>query len=256
VVDFLCKGPTKKFLTGSRFYAEYNVPIEDVQEQFLVIPSLSTVCPIAWANHADVYVDVIDKAFLESLRAIQKLLVCIFPRIHFSGEVHAKRIIDSSNKSGMDSMMLFSGGVDSITTYLQHKNENPALVSVQGADIRLGDVERWKQFTSKTAEFADANNLRYRTVRSNFYDLVDHVALTTFHKDLCHEDWWVAVMHGLSFLGLCAPLTIVDDIGKLYLATSISKDCVKPHLSDNPRIDRKIRWGRTVCCHDVYELSR
>ena len=256
LVDFSCKGPAKKFLTDNRFFVQYNVSIKEVPEQFLLIPFLSTVCPIAWANHTDMYIDVIDKAFLDSLEEIQSLLAALFPRIHFNGKTHARRIINSSIKPAENSMMLFSGGVDSITTYLRHKLENPVLVSVQGADMRLGDNERWQQFTKETAEFASANGSKYRNVRSNFYELVNHLTATTFHRDLYNEEWWVAIMHGLSFLGLCAPLTILDDVGKLYLATSATKDCNKPHLSDNPRIDKRIRWGGTICSHDGYEMSR
>ena len=66
IVRFSCTGARKKFLKKTVFFAEYNTSIEGVPEAVLVIPFLGTVCPVAWANQADVYVDTIDETFLHS----------------------------------------------------------------------------------------------------------------------------------------------------------------------------------------------
>ncbi|MDQ1280610.1 MAG: hypothetical protein QG670_1873 [Thermoproteota archaeon] len=255
VIDFHCEGNLKKFLLGNTFFAQYSVPIVDVPEKFLIIPFLSTACPVAWANHADIYVNTIDKPYLDSLKQVQLVLRKTFPKIGFSGNIYAKKIVEETDKPRSKSMVLFSGGVDSIATYIRHRGETPLLVTIQGADIQLADFGRWQQVTRELCHFAGENGLNYRTVRSNFYDIIDHIMGTTFHSSLYNETWWIAVMNGLSFLGLCAPLTYVDEVGKLYIAASLTKDYGKP-IALTPKVDDEVKWTGTTCSHDGYELGR
>lgn len=255
VIDFDCAGNTRKFFTGNRFFAQYDVPIDDVPEQILIIPFLSMACPIAWANHADIYVNKIDQRYLDSLGKVQAVLSNLFPKIGFSGNIYAEKAIRSPNKPRQNSMVLFSGGVDSLATYIRHKEEAPVLVSNQGADVQLRDFDRWEKITREYRDFAKQNGLKYRTVRSNFYDLFDHLMSTTFYRKLFNETWWVVVMHGSSFLGLCAPLTYVDEIGKLYIAASLTGEYEKP-TGCGPEVENSVSWSGTSCSHDGYEISR
>ena len=62
-------------------------------------------------------------------------------------------------------------------------------------------------------------------------------------------------MHGLAFLGLCAPLTYVAKIGKLYLASTYTEDFSEPWGS-HPDIDNKFRRQGKSNLNDGYELSR
>jgi hypothetical protein len=62
-------------------------------------------------------------------------------------------------------------------------------------------------------------------------------------------------MHSLSFVGLCAPLSIVDDVGRIYIASSLTKEFKKPR-GCVPEVDDKVFWSGTSCYHDGYELSR
>lgn len=170
-IGFECKGQVEKFLTGNRFFAEYNVPIDSVPEPFLLIPFLSTACPIAWDNHANIYVNNIDERYLDSLKQIQTILSNLLPKIGFSGNIYAEKTIAGMGESRPKSMVLFSGGIDSLATYIRHKEENPLLLTVQGADIPLKDSIRWEAATREIDRFAKRNDLEDRTISSNFYDV-------------------------------------------------------------------------------------
>ena len=255
VVDFEYQGQIEKFLTTNRFFARYNVPIHNVPEQFLLIPFLSTVCPVVWANHGNIYVKNIDAVYLDSLRQVQSVLSDLFPKIGFSGKVCAEKIVEDTKNLRSKSIVLFSGGVDSLATYVRHKEESPLLVAIHGAEVPLEDFKRWEGIIHEIAHFAKQNNVKYRTISSNFYELFDHLMGTTFYSELFEGSWWIAVMHSLSFVGLCAPLSYVDDVGKIYIASSLTKEFKKPR-GCIPKVDNKVYWSGTSCSHDGYELSR
>jgi hypothetical protein len=73
-ISFSCKGQIQNYFTQNQFLVEYNASIEGVPEAILIIPFLASICPIAWANQADVYVEEADKTFLCSLGHVQKTL--------------------------------------------------------------------------------------------------------------------------------------------------------------------------------------
>jgi hypothetical protein len=255
LVDFECKGRIEKFLTANHFFAQYNVSLYGVPEQLLIIPFLSMVCPIVWANQGILHVKTIDASYLDSLGQVQSVLGELFPEIGFGGKICAQKVVESREKARSKSMMLFSGGVDSLATYIRHKEERPLLVTVRGAEVRLQDLRRWEAIIREIKHFASGNGLEFRTVCSNFYDLFDHLMGTTFHRELFEGTWWVAVMHSLSLVGLCAPLTYVDDVGKIYIASSLTEEFKRPR-GCVPQVDKKVYWSGTSCLHDGYELSR
>ena len=121
LIDFKCRGQIIKFFEANQFYAEYSTSIQDVPEEILIIPFLAAVLPIAWANHAEIYVDVVDEIFLESMKTYKKALQKMYPKLRLGGRLimkhTAKHHLSFQSKKNM---MLFSGGVDSLATYIRH----------------------------------------------------------------------------------------------------------------------------------------
>ena len=266
VVDFKCRGQISKFFqtkpfladykTTKQFYADYSVPIQDVPEEILVIPFLATVLPIVWANHAVIYVDALDETFLESMKAYKKSLQKMYPKLSLGGGLIAKRTSKRHVGSKSKNMMLFSGGVDALTTFIRHRNEQLTLVCVHGGDIKTGDNIAWKGAITPIVEFARNNKIPLRTVRSNFKELVDSLIIRAY-DDCINENggWWGRVMHGLAFLGLCAPLSYAERDGKLYIASSYTSD-FSGGWGSHPSLDNTVKWAGTDAVHDGYELSR
>jgi hypothetical protein len=58
---------------------------------------------------------------------------------------------------------------------------------------------------------------------------------------------------------MCAPLTAIRDIGKIYIASSVTKDQAEGlgrPWGSHPLIDNRIAWADVKCAHDGAEWSR
>jgi len=259
IVDFECKGKIKKFFNITKFIAEYDASIEGVPEAVLIIPFLSTIAPIAWANQADVFVESVDATFLSSLDSVKETLQKFYPKIKFSGKIQAKRIESPHVKTRTRRMALFSGGLDSLTTFIRHEDENPILVSIQDVNFTSRNWSKreseWMNISFATLEkMFNSLKSEKRVIRSNWMFVPDLFMLGIFAEELS-GDWYTRVMHGLAFIGLCAPLTYIEKVDKLYIASSYTADAKIPWGS-HPDIDNNIEWTGTKVQHDGYELSR
>ncbi len=255
-IDFECKGQMGKFFRTNRFYADYNTSVEDVPEEFLVIPFLGAVLPIIWANNAEIHVDEIDGIFLQSMDAYKKSLQKLYPKLSLGGKLVAEHASKRKVNSQTKSMMLFSGGVDSLATYIRHRNEHPTLVCVHGGDISLRDSTAWKNSIIPIAEFARDNESPLRTVHSNCREMLDELMLRVFDDYVAEpSNWWGSVMHGLALLSLCAPLAYVQKTGELYIAATSTSE-VTGGWGSHPSLDNSVKWTGTDAIHDGYEVSR
>ena len=253
-VHFHCTGDIKRFFTNNVFSVEYDTSIESVPESILVIPFLATVCPIAWADHANVCVGTICETFLHSLKDVRKSLQDLYPTVGFTGNIDASNVVKPYVDHRLKSMMLFSGGVDSLATYVRHQTETPILVTMHGADVDLDNYKAWKTVMNILHSFSRKTKSKLMTVRSNFTRIKNDLMLGSYHKHI-GQDWWGKVMHGLASLGLCAPITYLENAGTLYIAAGATKDYKGPSGS-LPSIDGKVRWAGTKAVHDGYDLSR
>jgi len=237
----------KYFSTNNELYAEYDVDVSSVPLSIAVIPFLSSVMPIAWFLGLDIFVDEVDKNFLESLAEIKIELSKDWSGREFHGELNAGKIVTNSI-SGSRYMMLYSGGVDALTTYIRQRGQNPDLVTIHGADIPIGDRKQWEdllQFID--AEQLLAQNKKYR-ITSNVRDFY------TYKVDLLvNMDWWGKVQHGLALLGVTAPLSFVNGYKGVYFASSQADGFA---WGSHPKIDDKVRWADLFCKNDGFDLNR
>ena len=119
----ISKDISKYFLTD-HFVAEYDKKIDDVDKSILSIPVLSTVVTVAWATGADIYIEYLDKTYLDALDRVEAVFRRWFPQFSFSTRIHVENII--SNKFNNEKYgLLFSSGLDSLTSYVRNKEKNP-----------------------------------------------------------------------------------------------------------------------------------
>jgi hypothetical protein len=254
-VHFECTGSLKKFFKQNLFFAEYSIPIEDVPESILVIPFLGTVCPIAWANNATVYVDTVDETFLHALEKVKATLQRFYPKVQFRGKMQVKKIAKPEVAANSRSMMLFSGGLDSLTTYVRHQSENPILVSIHGHDVPSNDFESWNTLTEGIKTFSDKTESPLLTIRSNYRSILKNRLLNVCYNRYIPNSWYGRVGHGLTLLSLCAPIAFKEKVGKLYIASSHDRIYSLPWGS-HPEIDNYVEWTGTKVVHDGFELTR
>jgi hypothetical protein len=257
VITFETYGDISRYFVENVFIAEYSVTISSVPDQIILIPFLSTVLPICWATKTEVYVPIIDETYAISIKAISEVLQLFYPDMHFCSKVYPKTTAKSfypNECKTSKAMMLFSGGVDSLATYMRHKDEQPVLVCIHGADIGYYNMADWQVALKNAQSFAHVTGCKLETVRSNFKQIISFVMLIGFREKI-HGDWWSYVMHAFAMLGLCAPLTFVEGTETLYIAASYTYGSLLP-FGSHPLLDNKVKWGPLAVFHDGLELNR
>ncbi|OIB57169.1 hypothetical protein [Natrialba sp. SSL1] len=252
----------RRFFTDEPFRVSYDRPLKDVPEGILVIPVLAQVCPVAWANGADVYVEEVDAAFARALVDVQESL-CAMHDFLEGGELYAKRVTeqepsaDERDAADADSALLFTGGVDSTCSYVRHREETPTLVSIRGWTITMdpADDQDWTHLRDRVTDFAAERDLDTAFIETNALSALDHAMLLAHYKRHVDGAWYSSVGHGLGLLGLCAPMASARAIDDLYVAAT-HWDGIELEWGSRPDIDDNVRWTGTQCHHDAYELTR
>ena len=257
-VDLKYSGEMRRFFNGNVFFVEYDVPIDSVPESILVVPALATLVPVAWACNADVYVPQIDEEFMKSLEELKYTFRDFHPSISWNGQLHSHNIINKVNKPMQEkskSAIMFSGGVDSLFSFIRHKSDLLDLITVNGSDIDINNAKGWANAMEKLQPTAKLNKVRHFTIRSNFRSILDYKMLSARFIKPLSRGWWPNVQADLGLVGLCAPLTYVRDINKLYLASGFPMNFYS-HVSPRPCIHNKVRWSNTIVSEDGFEFTR
>jgi hypothetical protein len=251
-----CTSPLRKYFSSESMFVTYDVDLSDVSEAILLIPLLSTVAPIAWALGAQVHVPCIDAVFFQALSEIKQSFQLLHPKIEWSGEVGGEIVDDGKTYQGSGHAILFSGGVDSLTSFVVHRQKKPRLVTVWGADLGLADHGRWERVSARNRAFAESKSVDISLVKTNFRTFFNSDILKAKFKSLEHyPNWYSAIQQGLGLLGLCAPLCYIHGLGSIYIPSTFAADFNQSWGSD-PEIDNKVKWGSTQAVHDGYELRR
>lgn len=256
-VDVLFEYPKKlnNIFSEGLFFAEYNKNISDVPKSILVIPFLANVLPIAWITNSDIVVDEIDSDFFKSSETIKDSFKKMYPNTPFGGDIKYNRICEKGKINKISNpAILFSGGADSLTTYIRHKDENPYLVTVWGADIKLHQTSAWELVLNNINTFSNKYRNESLIIKSNLRSFINDAALNAkYNKEIVN--WWGGVQHGYALLGLCAPLSFSLGFDKIYIPSTHTESFSAPWGS-HPSIDNKVSWAETNVIHDGYELGR
>lgn len=270
-----------RFFDDETFFVEYDVDITTVPEAVLTIPVLAQVCPVAWATGTDVHVEIADEQYLQSLERVGTVLGEMYPEFIEGGRVivdEARPMSDwkldgrtnaetNTGDDSPDAAMLFTGGVDSVSTYIRHREKNPTLINVQGWTVGIDEDERWRRTKRDIEEYGDRFGVPTQFIRSNMLSVLDWRMLIAHFNQYYIGGWYSAVACGLGLSGLCAPLTVAEGYNRLYMAATVWETVDPPEVVDHwdgrgvpwgshPRIVDNIRWGDTESIHDGYELSR
>ena len=238
-----CSKNIQKYLLSNTLYIEYDKNIDRVPNSILQIPAVSGIVTLAWLTGADVYVNELDAVYLDSLQKVKDVLKGWYPEFPFSEIYVEKIVLNRFNNDGYG--LLLSGGLDSVTSYIRHRDKKPSLIHC---------LVREKQFKTNIEHlinFAKQEDVTIDVVKTNLYDILHELLISSqFGIDL-----WPDVAHAIVLTGLSAPLTQKSDIGTLLIASSHTREFKYPWGTD-PSIVNNIRWADVHCLHDGYELSR
>ncbi|UHQ95331.1 hypothetical protein [Haloterrigena alkaliphila] len=254
--DVRTSADLERFFTDESFRTEYDVPIDDVPEGILAIPVLAQVCPVAWANGADVYVDEVDETFAAGLEEV-KASLCSMHDFLEGGTLYAKETTAVEPDASGESGLLFTGGVDSTCSYVRNRDAEPTLISIRGWTISptSDDDENWAALRDRVTAFADGHGLETAFVESNMLSFLAHPMLLAHYKRYVDGAWYSSVGHGLGLLGLCAPMAYARGMEDLYVAAT-HWEGIDLEWGSRPDVDDHVRWTGTLCRHDSYDLTR
>ncbi|MBN2247184.1 MAG: hypothetical protein JW733_00645 [Coriobacteriia bacterium] len=243
-----------RFFFEDHFRARYSVPIDAVPESLLTIPFLAAVLPFAWLFDVSVEVGAVDEVFAGSVPRVQAGFQALYPALSFGGGVDAREIEASPVHRGKRSAMLFSGGLDSITTYALHAEEHPVLITFGNTAVDLQPDETWSAVLHDVQEFARVSGTTSVYVLSNTRRMFNARALDAAFRHAV-TDWWGGIQHGFGMAGLTAPPSSSMGLSTLYIASTLKRSMPYPWGSD-PLIDDEIEWSGMQVRHDAYDLSR
>lgn len=245
------------FFQEDIFWVTYPLPISCVPEGIRIIPLLSLICPIAWAVGADIIVPELDQAFHGALPAIRDGFQKMYPELPWSGSVMPATVKPNASPAGrLKTATLFSGGLDSVVTYLRNMDQQPLMFSVWGADVAINQSEAWSNVSQAIDEFRQLTGAESFAIKSNFRTFINESALNIYSGNKVNGGWWGGVEHGLILTGVCAPITYSLGVGRLYIPSSYSSTSPWIAWGSTPEIDNLIRWAELSVEHESYELDR
>lgn len=256
LIEFETEGDIEKIFTTNTFTLEYNRNIESVPNSIAIIPFICNILPIAFILDIRIYIEELDESFSKCIENIRNGYKKMCPDIEFKGDICIKKLCKNSiDKEQNKAIMLFSGGVDAYSTFYNHIEEKPILVTICGGDIRLEDSSSWKLVDECNRKTAIQNNVDYVTVKSNFKEFINQNNMNQLPYKEIQYNWWYSFQHGIGMIGLLAPITYLERVKNIYIASSYTKED-KVICGSNPYTDEAIKFLDCVVIHDQYDISR
>ncbi len=247
---------TEAFNSDEEFFIEYSVNMSEVPESIAIIPILANVLPMSWVYDAEIICPCCDKTFYESVPEIKKGYMEMYPGMDFKGKLLPEKIEENHMADNKGTAAFFSGGVDAFGTLIRHYKENPTLLTIWGADIKLGDEEGWKRVSNHIASVAEEFSVGFIKIKSSFRTFVNEEVLGERVKK-SGDLWWHGFQHGIGIISHAAPISHILGLNKVYIASSfhISQKGQYKCASD-PTIDNFVKFSDSQVIHDGYELTR
>lgn len=239
----------KYFNPKVSYYVSYDRDVSTTPKSITVIPFLANIMPIAWFAGFDVVVDEVDAEFFNSLAELKKEFKKYHPKKTFKGELVAKKLVQNKIK-GKATGLLFSGGLDSFESYTRNYDQNPYLFSIHGADVDITDTKRWNDFQRYNLEEEIVVNDKLCYIETNVRDFYTYKV-----ELLVNIGWWGKIQHGMSLLGVLAPLGYQLGVHRILIGSSNTEE-VDFGWGSSPTIDEKMKWANSTVVHDGYHLNR
>lgn len=260
----------KFFISPYEFYVEYSVFIGNIDMSLAVIPFVCNVLPIIWLTDTTLVIDELDKDFYESIDEIKEGYIKMYPNFKFGGTVVVNNVKNNTNSifkspstseksidvidTNSNKAVLFSGGVDAFATLIAHLKEKPLLVTLWGSDIPLNDWDGWENVHTHVLNTAKDYNLNAEFIKTNFRKFINYKQLNYIVRE-SKDNYWHGFQHGIGILGHTAPLVKVNNLSKIYIASSYTE---KENVvcASHPSIDEKVKFAGCTVVHDQYEFDR
>ncbi len=241
----------QKYFRSFDFFSVYDSEIF-AGKSILPIPALSLILPFAWIVGADVFVDVLDRTFAESMIILQQEFKKMYPGAPFNTTLMADRLIEDRS-AAKHTALLFSGGLDSTYMFFRHIARRPILIMLLGTvDTPLSNVAFGEALQQEYSQFAKREELPIRFVRTNVQDILDKRRVSHYFwkfQERLQGDYWLGIGYSLAHAGQVAPLSI-GRFDELLVAGALDEGLAHDERTrakypdaSYPSTDEKIAWA-------------
>lgn len=250
----------RRYFSKDTMFIQYpkNIDLHQIPESILTVPFVASFIPLMWLTDSIMWVKQIDKSFYHALARIKSSYQEIYDYYPLKGSLIPAMIIENELCQKKDSLILFSGGLDAHTTYLQHKALDPSLMNIQGwyqldpDEINQVAISEFNELK----KFAKIEKKDYLCVKSNFATVVNN---QYFHKKIekkLKESWWHGFQHSMSFISIAIPACYYLGIKTIYIASSFTIGDYG-RCASYPTTDSEFSYANCgTVIHDGFELSR
>lgn len=237
------------YFKKKRFFVEYDARLGDVPAGFLAVPFAAAAAPVAWAAGARLTVGELDRDFMASLESCKDYFRSRFAgRWSFDSSLEASPVANECAPTGAG--MLFSSGLDSLTTYIRRKAENPELFTVFGADIPLAHADFIKLCKTRFETLAREHGARLRYIHTDIREALDFDRLRRYSRN-----WYGDVAHGLMMSALVAPASY-GRLRTLYVASCAHRARMGHSCGSDADLLERVRWAGAAVKNDNQDLTR
>ncbi len=241
----------------SDFFVRYEPDINLEQFDYSInsMPFIMNVISLVWISGKSYYVDEMDTELHASLIRIKKVFQEMYPKTKWNGELIPGTLIDhTALKDPSKTALLFSGGIDSLSTAFNHLNKKQLLITAWGHwDLPLGNKDLWKIRSKKIKSFAARFGNESSIFRSNYTSMLNYKYLSTLSPEI--YKWRLSAVEGLGWAGLTAPILLSKGYDTLRIASSHTWHYPYPSAA-SPFIDNNIRFCGLQVKHDQFDLTR
>ena len=250
------EGPVGKVLSDTPLKLVADHPLDSIPPGILVIPILGGLVPLSWVFDSHIVAGEVDRTYLQSLADVKGVMEKSYPTVKFHGSLEATPVSTQSTWDPNRYCLLYSGGVDSTTSYVRNRDKKPSLLMIKGTpDVRLSETEYWARTMERIPPALGGIGAEFHIVETNSLDIIDERTLRWHvHSDVI-DGWWENFAHGLFLLSTTAPYTYYSRSGKLLIASSYSSATAKP-AGSMPESDERVKWGGISVVHDSFDVSR
>lgn len=235
------------------------VNCKDIPFEVLSIPFILNIAPVVWISGCKLSVPSIDSQLMDSLCTLKTIFKQMYPSVCWDGEILCTSTADLKVSKTVDtdclpvSIVLFSGGLDSIATSFNHREEKQALLSIRGADIDLSDDAGWQKVRESTEKYALEHGFNNYYVESNFLKIFSSMKLQQYPQI---PNWWAYVQHGMGLTAFMAIPAFLENARVGYIGSTHTDAFKGKPWGSKPEIDNNVFWSNFNVVHDCYEYTR
>ena len=243
------------------FFVEYDedIDLSRFEYEILTMPFIANVISIIWISGKNFYIDSMEKDFFDSLEKVKKVFEVIYPNTSWKGNLIPRKLVSllpdyqrtlDDNKIAC----LFSGGLDSTSTYFAHLDKQKVLITAWGQyDSPLDEEQIWLERKKQIEKFTQAQNDSNAFIKSNYSEFLNWKVLNRLSPDI--HSWRINAVEGIGWAGLTAPILLTKGCAHLYLPSSSCWYYPYPGC-DTPFVDDNIAFAGVRLHHDQFDYAR